>query len=459
MTKKLLSIFLLTYSVFCSAQLSPAITSWLQNTTQFGSYYVSGNSTLLSNNILANCQKVEYSANYVYITATGVPAYPTGPFLDFNPSNAQNQNAIFQYPLSPSPNSGVPSSTNGGNIGVLINGVAVFDYREGVSWNPNTNSLCGGPGNTPCPGGPMASMAWNRDAIPAEMGGFDCSKGHPAMGNYHHHQNPSAFKIDLTVLSNICNLYDADGLYAPDSAMHSPLIGFAYDGYPIYGAFGYQNSDGTGGIVRIKSSYQLKNITTRTNGPNVGQVITVTGPGGTAQETLFLGYFREDYEHVTHAGQEDYLDEHNGRFAITPEYPNGTYAYYATVNENWNSTYPYMIGPTFYGNASNRKVNSVNETTVTYLAGSIGQEELKDADVSVFPNPSSDLVAIQCNGLVRNDIEIELIDKKGRIIQSKRITKGSTIAYFDLQSVYQGSYLLRLTSKNNQIMKKIQIIK
>ena len=118
-----------------------------------------------------------------------------------------------------------------------------------------------------------------------------------------------------------------------------------------------------------------------------------------------------------------------------------------------------MIGPTFYGNASNRKVNSVNETTVTYLAGSIGQEELKDADVSVFPNPSSDLVAIQCNGLVRNDIEIELIDKKGRIIQSKRITKGSTIAYFDLQSVYQGSYLLRLTSKNNQIMKKIQIIK
>ena len=85
------------------------------------------------------------------------------------------------------------------------------------------------------------------------------------MGNYHHHQNPSAFDLDLTVISTICNLYDADGLYAIDSTTHSPLIGFAYDGYPIYGAYGYANSNGTGGIVRIKSGYQLRNITVRTH--------------------------------------------------------------------------------------------------------------------------------------------------------------------------------------------------
>ena len=39
-----------------------------------------------------------------------------------------------------------------------------------------------------------------------------------------------------------------------------------------------KNSDGSGGITRIKSSYQLKNITTRPNGPDVDHVITTTGP-------------------------------------------------------------------------------------------------------------------------------------------------------------------------------------
>ena len=49
------------------AQLSPAITSFLQNNTETGSYYISGNSTAINNNILVNCQQVEYSDNFVYI--------------------------------------------------------------------------------------------------------------------------------------------------------------------------------------------------------------------------------------------------------------------------------------------------------------------------------------------------------------------------------------------------------
>ena len=230
------------FSLFIYSQDNPVITSWLQNTSETGSYYFSGNSTPVSNNILVNCQSVEYSEDFAYITTQGIPAYPTGPFLDNNPSTAQAQNNIYKMPLNPQPNNGNPTSTTGGNIGVFINGVALFDYRDGVAWNNNTNYLCGGPGNPPCPGGPMTNQNWNRDAIPAEMGGFDCSKGHPAQGNYHHHQNPSAFKLDLEVVSDVCNLYDAEGLYAIDSNSHSPLIGYAYDGYPIYGAYGYKNS-------------------------------------------------------------------------------------------------------------------------------------------------------------------------------------------------------------------------
>ena len=59
------------------AQTNPAITSWLQNTTTTGSYYMSGNSTTISNNILVNCQMVEYSTNNVFIHTKGIPSYPT----------------------------------------------------------------------------------------------------------------------------------------------------------------------------------------------------------------------------------------------------------------------------------------------------------------------------------------------------------------------------------------------
>ncbi|MDA9804353.1 YHYH protein, partial [Flavobacteriaceae bacterium] len=402
MKTTIITIITLAFTFMNSyAQLSPAITSFLQNNTETGSYYISGNSTAINNNILVNCQQVEYSDNFVYITATGVPAYPTGPFLDGNPSNAQNQNNIIKIPLLPLENTGTPDDTVGGNIGVFVNGVALFDYRDGVAWNPDTNSLCGGPGNPPCPGGPNASMDWNRDAIPAEMAGFDCSKGHPAMGNYHHHQNPSAFKLDLEIVSDICNLYDADGLYFIDETIHSPLIGFAFDGFPIYGAYGYRNADGSGGLERIKSGYQLRDITERTHwadGTDVDDGPDVNG-------TYFLGYFREDYEFISHS-EEYYLDEHNGRFCMTPEYPAGTYAYFATVDENWNSAYPYAVGPSFYGNFENRIVTSITEETTLYeevlnVSGTIFNQQ----NIKVFPNPTSDLIAVQLGGLVTDTLK------------------------------------------------------
>ncbi len=456
MKKITLSISILFLALVSQAQLSPAITSWLQNTTTTGTYYVSGNSTAISNGILVNCQKVEYSTNYVYITATGVPAYPTGPFLDGNPSNASNQNAIFQIPLNPQQNTGTLISTNAGNIGVFVNGVALFDYRDGVSWNTSTSALCGGPGNPPCPGGPNAVMPWNRDAVVAEKSGFDCSKGHPAMGNYHHHQNPSAFKLDKQVLSTICNLYDADGLYAIDSTQHSPLLGYAYDGYPIYGAYGYKNTNGTGGIVRIESGYKLRNITVRTHWADGTDV----DDGPVVSSTYPLGYFREDYEYIAQPSRPEVLDEHNGRFCVTPEYPNGTYAYFATVDVNWNSYYPYVIGPTFYGIASNRKVSSIGETTTVYTSPvGISQTEFDNLSVSVYPNPSSDLVAIQLNGLLKQDLQVNLFDLSGKLVNTTTINKGSTIAYFDLQTVYSGTYLIKISANEYTMVKKLVVQK
>jgi hypothetical protein len=455
MNKNIFTAALLIFSVKAFTQTNPAITSWLQNTVTVGSYYTSGNSTVITNNILVNCQTVQYSASSVYVSTKGVPAYPTGPFLDGNPSQATSQNAIFKFPLTPVQNAATAVSTTGGNIGVFINGVALFDYRDGVSWKNSTSSLCGGPIQPPC----MGDGVWNRDAIVGERLGFDCSKGHPAMGNYHHHQNPSAFKLDLNVISTVCNLYDADGLYAIDSTVHSPLIGFAYDGFPIYGAYGFKNVDGTGGIVRMKSSFTLRNISTRTT--YYTSTATVT-PGPAVSTTYPLGYFREDYQYnATSAATPDYLDIHNGRFCVTPEYPNGIYCYFATVTSNWNSAYPYVVGPTFYGTKVAAKVTSISESVTTYTASSTGvnSNSINDGKVTIFPNPASDLIAIQIKDLVKENYDVILYDVTGKVVEQKTLYQGSTIVYFDTKTLYSGVYFVKIIVGDNVITKKIIIEK
>jgi len=445
MKKHLFACLSILLALQATAQTNPIITSWLRNTTNIlGRHYVSGNSTAIQDATPANVQTVQYSSTSVYISTTGIPAYVTGPFLDGNPSLATSQNAIFKFPLTPTQNTGNPIATTGGNIGVFINGVALFDYRDGVSWNNAQQKLCGGPIQPPC----MGDGFWNRDAIVAERGGFDCAKGHPAMGNYHHHQNPSAFKLDLNVISTVCNLYNADGLYVIDSSKHAPLIGFAYDGFPIYGAYAYKNLDATGGITRMKSSYRLKtSMTSRTNGPAINS-------------TYPLGLFKEDYEYIApSAGQTDYLDEHNGRICKTPEYPNGSYCYFATVDANWNSAYPYVVGPTFYGTRVVTKVTSITESTTTYSPTTNIASTLSTADVSVFPNPSSDLLVVQLNDLTKTEVVLNLYDLQGKLMERKIIYPGTTIAYFDTKTYYAGIYMLQIVQADKTLTQQISIQK
>ncbi|MFK7756512.1 MAG: YHYH protein [Flavobacteriales bacterium] len=442
MKNTLITLSISLFGLISYAQ-GPAITAWLQNTSETGSYYIAGNGDAIDNGILVNCQQVEYSTVYVYVTCTGVPAYPTGPFQDGNPSQAEDQSTIFKLTLNPEPETGENQTTTAGTIGIFINGVSLYDYRDGVAWNPNTEALCGGPGNPPCPGGMGTAQDWNRDAIPAENAGFDCSKGHPAMGDYHHHQNPSAFDLDLVELSDVCDIHAADGLYVINPNEHSPLIGYAYDGYPIYGAYGYANADGSGGITRIKSGYSLRNITervTHADGSAVDQ-------GPDVDNTYFLGYFREDYEFITNSSEE-YLDEHNGRFCTTPEYPDGIYAYFCAVDENYNSVYPYAVGPSFYGVYTNASVNSIDENTTVYSGvNSIETTDLNNMSIGIYPNPVSDLLAVQIHGLNNEEIKAELLDLTGKLITTFTISKGSTVGYLDVQSIYSGKYLLKLESK------------
>ena len=113
---------------------------------------------------------------------------------------------------------------------------------------------------------------------------------------------------------------------------HSPIIGWAYDGNPIYGPFGYTDPDDINSPLKIiKSSYILNS-----SGVN-------NRPSGYAG-----GFFVEDYV-FNESGD---LDIHNGRFGKTPEFPNGVYAYFSSVGlgtqtNKLEGEYPYFIGNTY----------------------------------------------------------------------------------------------------------------
>ena len=126
---------------------------------------------------------------------------------------------------------------------------------------------------------------------------------------------------------------------------HSKILGFALDGYPVYGPYGYATPiDNTSAVKIITSSYALN--TTRTGILNPSTGLLVLPPVGTVLEGKYpLGTFVQDYSYV---GGGD-LDQHNGRYCVTPDYPTGTYAYFTTINTSLKSVYPYVIGNTFYG--------------------------------------------------------------------------------------------------------------
>ena len=135
--------------------------------------------------------------------------------------------------------------------------------------------------------------------------------------------NPKALRIQLND-----NLNSADT--EPANKTHSPILGFAYDGNPIYGPFGHENPlDQSSSIVRMTSSYSLSG--NRQDGPS-----PIEYP---------LGSFINDYVYSHKSGS---LDENNGRFCITPDFPDGTYAYFITINSSQVPQFPYVLGDKYY---------------------------------------------------------------------------------------------------------------
>jgi hypothetical protein len=173
-----------------------------------------------------------------------------------------------------------------------------------------------------------------------------------------------------------------------------------------------------------------------------------------------LGYFREDHEFIAHPGEDDYLDIHNGRFCVTPEYPQGTYAYFATVDANWNSAFPYVVGPTFYGMYANARVTSIDESTTVYEApAGITENNLDTMQLSIFPNPAADMIVVQVGGLLKDDLHVEVYDAQGKRVDRSVLLKGSTIWHLDTQRLNAGTYFLHFTNGSNSVVKQVIVVR
>lgn len=284
------------YVLVTSAQPAPTITSWDINTDGHTGY----------GGILADVQQIQYSATYIYVKSTNIPTYSIGPWPG-NPNIPANQNWTFKIARAPQIQGGAKTATPLGQIGVWRNGLTIYNAKDAMSYN--------------------GQNIWHQNAVVVEAASFDACKGHPAPGGvYHNHQNP------------VC-------LYSAVPMQHSGIVGYSFDGFPVYGPYAFSDTNGTGPVTRMRSSYRQRTITQRTTLPD-GTVLTPSQYGPAVGGPFPLGYYLEDFEYVVGLGQ---LDAYNGRFAVTPEYPAGTYAYYVTIDSNGASAYPYILGPSYYG--------------------------------------------------------------------------------------------------------------
>jgi hypothetical protein len=328
--------------------------------------------------------EISYSASWVYIRTTGLGFHNMGPwYLDANktqlfPNFPGNTATLWRFPRTPAA-AVTPTLTSLGAIGYFVDGVAMFDGQDGYYWNGTAEAQSGTGG------------LWNRDAYPEEGVSFDPGNAHQEQtGTYHYHANPLGLRFQLgdNVSYNSGTKKWVENVGAPTK--HSPLLGWVRDGYPIYGPYGYSSAlDANSGVRRMTTGYVLRNGQSNTVNLATSGRITLPawaargrsrsatlaaneyGPGVAGIYTV--GRYHEDYEYLGDTGYTQGthfdLDEHNGRFCVTPEFPGGTYAYFMTINASGTPVYPYNIGRVYYGNPTGGAVTTLSETVTTNFVG------------------------------------------------------------------------------------------
>ncbi len=382
-----------------SARLCPAdpqITSWLTNYTgQYARIYTNNAAkaagatvTTWTNGTLtqslpaySGVQEVESSSNWIYVTTTGLGIHNMGPWYlnaaqtTIFPNWPVNQKTLYRVPRTNS----VPTTksiTGGGSIGCFIDGVAMFNSWDAYYWNGKEDTNGTGTGY------------WNRDAYVNEGVTFDAAYAHQQnTGVYHYHADPIALRY---LAGDHVDYNAATKTYSEDTntpTKHSPILGWVADGFPVYGPYGYSvATNPASGIRRMVSGYVIRNGQYGTdNLTNTGRVtipqwavrlytnVSANQSGPSVSTNYPLGRYMEDNDYLGDHGYTqgvDFdLDEYNERYCVTPEFPQGTHAYFVAIDSNGVPIFPYNIGRGYYGDPTGGAVTSITETVATNFVG------------------------------------------------------------------------------------------
>jgi hypothetical protein len=328
-------------------------------------------------------QEIYSSPNWIYVRSTGLASFNMGPWQNGAfPNLPVNQKVLFRFPRT----NGVPATkslTGAGQIGIFADGVEMFNSWDAYTWstvsNVDAQNITG---------------YWNRDAYVNEGATFDPGYAHQQQGGtYHYHAEPIALRYELgdhVDYNSTAKIY-SESTNTPTK--HSPILAWTADGFPVYGPYGYSvSNNASSGIRRMVSGYVLR------NGQDGTTNLNVTGRKTIPQWAVRLynvssnqigapltglhtnGCYMEDNDYLgdvvnTNTGKNfqqgvDFdLDEFNGRWCVTPEFPNGTYAYFVAINSNGVPVYPYNIGRGYYGSPAGGSVVAITETVVTNFLG------------------------------------------------------------------------------------------
>ncbi len=361
------------YTNTASQTAGNAVTTWSNGTETQSSPAYSG------------VQEVDYSSNWVYLRSSGLGFHVMGPWyldggrLKIFPNLPENTHTFTRIPRTSTLT--VPSTktaTGLGAIGCFVDGVAMYNSWDAYFWTGSVDTNMGS----------SSGLYWRRDAYVNEGVSFDPAYAHQDQsGTYHYHANPPALRY---LLGDSVNYNSTTDTYTenPTNLHHSPILAWVNDGYPLYGPYGYSNAlDPNSGIRRMVSGYVLRNGQNGTD--NLTNTMRATIPAwavrvfggvssnqsGPAVSTSYpLGRYMEDNAYLGDLGKTqgvDFdLDEYNGRYCVTPEFPGGTYAYFVSIAADGTPVYPYNIGAGYYGNPTGGTVSTLSETVTTnYLGG------------------------------------------------------------------------------------------
>jgi hypothetical protein len=234
---------------------------------------------------------------------------------------------------------------------------------------------------------------------------------------------------------SVCGYFDnLRSSFGDNGSQVSNIIGWAYDGNPIYGPYGYSDSENSNSAPKLLESGYILNSSNVIDRPS----------------NFAAGFFIEDYEY-TNSGD---LDENNGRFGKTPEFPNGVYAYFTTLDSSFTPKFPYFIGNKYRSNTLNE--NSFLNQTFDFNNSNLLRNTLP---YKVSDDYAKNDFIIETNEITKQESIVESVSQgfvsSFDIINSGSDYKVNDVLNFDDTNTFGGGLISRVSSIEGKNIVKI----